>query len=589
MGIATNVCRRKGSSKYYVRTAIPLDLSDAFRGRKELWRSLRTSDGKEAKRLARPILDEWDREFARIRNRRTMSEHDVQEAVWQRYVALTEADETYRRSRPTDEDLDTIWVELEREFGEYDLHAFRVFEFIRDRFEIEQKERHQRYEALKHDAARGETRLVADEAKRIARARGIDLPKSGTDFRRLAQGLQRAELEALARVKERDQGNWAGEPGDKLIRPPVSGMAAAPGETIMDLFANYAAENPDNVKQNTLDQSRMAVQLFAGLVGERFPVAKIDKKALRTWKGLLLKYPVKASETAAFRGMSLREIVAANEKEGKPAISTRTVNRYLSGLGAFCDWLVNHEWLSANPLRDMYIRLDKTRRTILPFSSVQLQTLFSSPLFVGCQSDDKMHLPGNVLIRDHRYWLPLIMLYSGARPGEIAQLLVADVREMHGQWIIHVTEEGDSTKSVKTKGSQRVVPVHPELKRLGFIAYCEAMSERGEKRIFPDAERNARGQIAAKFSREFGRYLQRLGLKDGRGLSLYSFRHGFVDALRRGEFLDEQFAMLIGHTKHTTTGQYGVLPQGMLRPRVEMIEAVGYPGLDLGHLYTTSF
>jgi hypothetical protein len=369
VGIATNVSRRKGSSKYYVRTAIPVDLVDAFNGRKEIWRSLRTADGKEAKRLARPILDEWDREFTRIRNRRTMSEHDIQEAVWQRYGELTDADDAFRRSLPTSEDLDAIWTELEREFGEYDLQAFRVFEFIRNRFEINQKERVQRNAAMKHDAARGETRLVADDARRVAHARGVELQKSSTDFRRLAQGLQRAELEALIRAEERDQGNWAGEPRDKLIRPPVAGIFATPGETIMDLFATYAAENPDNVKQNTIDQSRMSVQLFVDLVGERYPLAKLDKKALRAWKALLLRYPVKAAETADFRGLSLREIVKANEKIGKPAISARTVNRYLSSLGAFCDWLVHHDWISTNPTRDMSIRLDRTKRAILPFSS----------------------------------------------------------------------------------------------------------------------------------------------------------------------------------------------------------------------------
>ena len=147
-------------------------------------------------------------------------------------------------------------------------------ELIRDRFEIEQKERAERLAALRRDVARGETRLIDEEIKRVTRARGVDLPKSGADYRKLAQGLQRAELEALTRAKERDQGDWAGQPGDKLIRPPVAGIVAAPGETIMELFGTYARENPDNIKPSTRDQSRMAVQLFVDAVGERFPVAK---------------------------------------------------------------------------------------------------------------------------------------------------------------------------------------------------------------------------------------------------------------------------------------------------------------------------
>jgi integrase len=263
----------------------------------------------------------------------------------------------------------------------------------------------------------------------------------------------------------------------------------------MELFEQYARENPKSVKQDTINQSRMAVGLFADSVGPRFPVSGIDKKAVRGWKTLLMTYPVKSAEIAAFKGMSLREIVKANEKLGKPIISDRTVNRYLSGLGAFCDWLVANDYLAQNPTTGTLKRLDKTKRKTLPFTSEQLNALFRSPLFTGCQSDDRMHLPGNHLIRDHRYWLPLIMLYSGARPGEIAQLLTADVRQIHGTWCIHITEEGDEAKSVKTKGSQRVVPVHPELERLGFLDYCAGMRERGERRLFPEAERNTRGQI----------------------------------------------------------------------------------------------
>lgn len=72
------------------------------------------------------------------------------------------------------------------------------------------------------------------------------------------------------------------------------------------------------------------------------------------------------------------------------------------------------------------------------------------------------------------------MLFSGARPGEIAQLAVIDVRKEHGHWIIHITTEGDQTgagKSVRTAGSMRVVHVHPELIRLGFIRYHEKRVE----------------------------------------------------------------------------------------------------------------
>ena len=61
----------------------------------------------------------------------------------------------------------------------------------------------------------------------------------------------------------------------------------------------------------------------------------------------------------------------------------------------------------------------------------------------------------------------------------------------------------------------------------------------------------------------------------------HSFRHGIADAFRSAGYLDEQFNVLLGHTKATTTGTHDVLPQGILSERVKMIEAVAFPGVIL--------
>jgi hypothetical protein len=50
----------------------------------------------------------------------------------------------------------------------------------------------------------------------------------------------------------------------------------------------------------------------------------------------------------------------------------------------------------------------------------------------------------------------------------------------------------------------------------------------------------------------------------------------FADAFRRAEYLDEQFGMLLGHTKSTTTGIYGIVPQGIFGERVKMIDTVDF-------------
>lgn len=448
--------------------------------------------------------------------------------------------------------------------------------------------RGRRLHALKGALTSGDANLIEPAVKDFISRHRLLVDAGSDEYRELCVLMMRAEIEGLQRTIERDKGDFTGTPKDPIVKPASGKVreAAAPGETIMELFDIYARENPNQVKPDTLAQARRDVGLFVEYVGSTFPVHRIDKKAVREWKALLLQYPIKASETNAFDGMSLSQIVKHNETVKKPTISTTTVNRYLSGFSAFCTWLTNHGYLTMNPAVDMFLKKSR-EKTTKPFTVEEMNTLFKSPFFTGSQDDGSPRFwskQGNVLIRDHRYWVPLVMLYSGARPAEIAQLGIGDVREDRGYWIMHITTEGEGDKSVKTDGSMRVLPVHPELVRLGFLAYHAKTKEKGEKRLFPLAERNERGQMMADFSRDFPRYLTKIGLKDGRGLSLYSFRHGAADALRRAGFLDEQFGFLLGHTTGTMTQRYGTLPQGMLEQRVELVNSISYPGLDLEHL-----
>jgi integrase len=169
------------------------------------------------------------------------------------------------------------------------------------------------------------------------------------------------------------------------------------------------------------------------------------------------------------------------------------------------------------------------------------------------------------------------MAYSGARPGEIAQLQLADVREHHGIWIMHITELGDGDKRTKTESSMRVVPIHSELIKLGFVDHCKRMAQAGHKQVFPEVSIPKTGQIIPEFSREMNRtYLPKIGLKTDRTIVVYSLRHTFVDTARLADISDEEIATVIGHDKATMTGRYGVEKQGTLKRRVEIVESVSY-------------
>ncbi len=597
----SNLIRRDGGT-YYARIYIPSDLRDQFPSEDKKV-SLRTKDEAVAKRRLNFELQKWDAEFEDMRARRHLTDEDRAVAVWEHYEARLNQDVEKRRAMPTDADLETevarVWQRIDRgEIRSDDIvgmiNGYADLELLKRARQDDANLRARRLAALRRDLATGRYMLVDHEVRQFIERHSLLVDEGSEQFRELGALMMRADIEALERTVERDVGDYSGRPRDPIVKPAFARPreTAPPGQSIMELFEVYARENPRGVTADTLVQARRDIGLFVDHVGSTFPASKIDKKAVRGWKALLMLYPVKATETKAFKGMKIAQIVAHNETVCKPVLSVNTVNRYLSNLAAFCSWLVGHGYIDDNPTEGMFLAKDK-RKKVYPFTVDQMNSLFRSPLFIGCASDDAPRFwnkAGDVRIRDHRYWIPLIMLYSGARPGEIAQLALSDVREEQQTWIFDITEttdDGDEDiKRLKNDGSRRVVPVHRELIDLGFLEYLTTIRDGGYTRVFPLAIRNDRGQMLSDFSRDFGRYLEKVGLKNGRGLSLYSFRHGAFDAMRRAGYLDEQFNFIFGHVSggNRVTKGYGVLTQGMLEQRSELVNAIAYPGLGLDHL-----
>ncbi len=577
--MATNISRR--GSVYYVRVAVPRDLMESV-GRREIWQSLRTKDATEARRLARAALGRLDEQWRSLRDRREVTRDDVETLIWQRYADILEADDRWRSTLPAEEDLDVIYRMLESEFGEDDIAAYRIFSLIKDEFDTAREDRERRLLTLRSDAARGQAKSVAEVVATALKHAGLKV-SSRSSARDLELGLQRAEIEALVRTGERDQGLFGGSPTDPLVKPPSSRRSpkAAPGEAVLELWERFKREKEGSVTEDTWRQNKIVIRLFAEFVGCDADVrTAVTRRAIRDWKNALFIWPRRVGDTAAFKGMQFHKVLETNEKLGKPPILPKTINRYLSALGAFASWLEVNEFIDRDVMKGQFLELDKSERKVLPYTSADLDAIFSSPLFTSSRGDGKEHLSGDINIRDWRFWLPILALFSGARLGELAQMHISDIRQVHGVWVLHVTAEGGG-KSVKTKGSERVIPLHPEIERLGFLDYRAQMVMAGEKQLFPTLKPDTRGFWSGHPSRFLNLYMHKVGVKIDRSKNVHSFRHGIADAFRRAGFLDEQFAPLLGHTKASTTQRYGILTEGNLAMRKMMIDAVEFPGLKI--------
>ena len=99
-----------------------------------------------------------------------------------------------------------------------------------------------------------------------------------------------------------------------------------------------------------------------------------------------------------------------------------------------------------------------------PWTAEELPHLFASPIFTA-YSVPKADTAGNRKAGlDAAYWVPLLCLYSGARPGEVCQLWTDDVSEVQDSdgapvLVIEFRESKERGQSLKNPASRRALPV----------------------------------------------------------------------------------------------------------------------------------
>jgi integrase len=178
-------------------------------------------------------------------------------------------------------------------------------------------------------------------------------------------------------------------------------------------------------------------------------------------------------------------------------------------------------------------------------------------------------------------------MFTGARLGELAPLRVTDVITDAGSGVtfISILESEEDGKRLKTASSRRMIPVHPELVRLGFLTFVATQTIAGgrDALLFPLLKPGANGGLGEKWSKWFGRYIRANGIKS-RASVFHSFRHNFKDALRAAKVSEDINDALTGHSGGSVGRKYGA--KDMVRrfgaeALQYAVQRVAYPGVTL--------
>lgn len=576
MCLATNI-RRRGAV-YYVRVSRPLELVNArvaagLQPRKEEWKSLGTKDPGEAKRLGHRVIGEFREAF------------DAELAALDAGQSLP--DGRIRRHKPSQAEMEAAaWASVDVDLREHE----------RDNTRNEARSEMRAAERSVLAGARGNwggdtgrleraSELFGFFADVLIQARGWSVPPGSPEYEQLCRLLQGARVTALKAMEARDEGDHlspAANPAAPPLPPaapiPASKRKAKPGESLLELLPQYMKEVGSKLSVEERKKKENIIGLFAEHVGARRDVRTITRADIRDFKLALQQYPKGGRTHGVYRAKPFAEIVKANKAAleagaGIKPSGDKTINNNLASLGGYFKWLYSNDYAAEpNMTEGLGVKI-KRKGSRNSYVADDLKRMFSLPAFTGCATSTDDRAPGDLRLTDWRFWVPVICIYTGARLGEIAQLRCKDIRQVGGHWAFHITDEGEGM-TAKTEGSVRVLPVHPELLRLGLLEYRDGISKTKANELFPGFKPDGNGRISREASLWWIDYLKRAGVVAGNS---YRFRHTFTDALRAAGYMDEEIGALLGHKKGSTTEGYGNLSQVTVNRRAEMVASVRYP------------
>ena len=261
-------------------------------------------------------------------------------------------------------------------------------------------------------------------------------------------------------------------------------------------------------------------------------------------------------------------------------MSPRTLDKKITILNGLFNYAINSgDLLGENPASKQMVLTNRDKlnqRHYRKFKPDELAMIF----------DPAHYLQGNP--KPHQYWAPLVALYSGARIGEICQLLVKDFSEVDGMLCLSISpqdEEGsEHKKRVKSKAGERMLPVHPELLELGIRDYLQDVREvaGGHGLLFPYLVHTVNG-YSKTASAHFGKYLNKLGLTD-KNLVFHSFRSTVNDLLKQNRIDEEKRCQLLGHEHSTVNSEAYSTPYNATFLMEHVMPCIAYPEIDVAGL-----
>ncbi|NOI80558.1 site-specific integrase [Vibrio tubiashii] len=302
----------------------------------------------------------------------------------------------------------------------------------------------------------------------------------------------------------------------------------------------------------------------------------IGKEDVATWTSKdgyqalveLGKLPHVRNNDQRFKNLLARERIELNKTVQYPLIDT--ADRYIQAASTVLNWAEKKDYIKSNLLKGV-AKPKKGKQEVddaEPFTLDDIRTILSFKSFIlgkGNRNTKKKKM------LHYQYWFVLLMMATGARPSEIAQLQIKDIKEKDGILCFEINDE-EETKRMKTGSAKRYVPVHSHLFTLGFDLMLK--DREPSEFLFDELEdTNHTSRYGAVYDWFSYNFTKPMGLTKQKK-SPYSFRHWFIDCFKQAGTSDHVCGEIVGHVnKNITYRVYGSrVNLKLLKEEIEKID-----------------
>jgi integrase len=276
--------------------------------------------------------------------------------------------------------------------------------------------------------------------------------------------------------------------------------------------------------------------LVDGWSTERRPVAK----TIYEWSRVVRQLEEYLGHSDA-RRLTGEDLVGWKSSMVAAGLRPKTIqDAKLAPVRAILQWGVNNKHLSSNPADGI---------------SLDVRSKQGEKKRSFTDDEAKIILKAALVEKDPvRRWVPWLGAYSGARVSELCQLRSEDIIKLDDIWCMKLDPVAGS---LKTSGSERVIPLHPALIAGGFLKFA-ATIKTGP--LFAALSPDKFGKRGGNGTKMIGRFVRGLGLQDSRLSPSHSWRHRIKTLGRKHGLAPDILNAITGHAAESDGDSYGEFP-----------------------------